>query len=123
MTNINPIQFGITGNYFIKKEEKQDLTTKSEKTNVNPDANKNIDSNEVLGYLAAKNADLVPAKTKRTVDVSKYVTQEQANRIAGFMQGFEEDFNEVSSAAIEEFPDLTESAAGSIALAYINASY
>lgn len=123
MTNINPIQFGITGNYYVKKEEKQDLTANQEKVNVNPEAKRNIDSSEVLGYMAARNADLVPAKAKRTVDVSKYVTSEQANRIAGFMQGFEKDYNEFSTVAMEEFPDMTESAAGSIALAYINASY
>lgn len=123
MTNINPIKFGVTGSYLPKKEEKQDLVKNSEKTNVQPQAKKSVDSNEVLGFLAAQNADLVPAKTKKTVDVSKYVTPEQAERISGFIKGFEKDYDEISEAAVKEFPDLTESAAGSIALAYINASY
>ena len=122
MTNINPIQFGITGSQIFRKEGKQE-TVKEEKANLQPEAKKNVDSKEVLGFLASQNADLIPAKVKRTVDVSKYVTPEQAERISGFVKGFENDYDVVSQTAMQEFSDLSESAAGSIALAYINATY
>lgn len=123
MTNINPIQFGITTNYLKSKEEKQDLSQKTEKNNVYPEQKKHVNSNEVLSYMAAQNADLVPANAKRTVDVSKHVSEESAQRIEAFVNTFNADFEEAYNVAIGEFPDLTEAAAASLALSYINASY
>ena len=124
MTNINPIKFGVAGSQYFKKEAKEDLTNKQDKNlNSQTEAKKNVDSKEVLGYLAAQNTDLVPSKATRTIDVKKYVTAEQAARIENFVKGFETDFDEISQAALNEFPDLTGAAADGIALAYINASY
>ena len=71
--------------------------------------------------MAASNADMVPVKQQRTVDVNKYVTPEQADRIAGFMKGFEADFNEAAQIAVNEF-GVNEKTADEIALAYMNAS-
>lgn len=122
MTNINPIQFGIMGNQILKKEDKKE-NVKEEKASVQQEAKKSLNSNEVLGFLASQNTDLIPAKVKRTVDVSKYVTPEQEARIAGFVKGFETDYEEISQAALSEFSDLSESAAGAIALSYIDATY
>lgn len=124
MTNINPIKFGLTASQFGKKEVNEDLTKTAEKNQTAQlGAKKQLNSNEVLGFLAAQNADMMPAKTTKTVEVSKYVTPEQASRIESFMKGFENDFNELSGAAMAEFPDMTEEAAGSVALAYINSAY
>jgi hypothetical protein len=39
------------------------------------------------------------------------------------MQGFEADYDEAFSITADEFPEISEKAAGDIALAYINASY
>ena len=124
MTNINPIRFGVSSNQYFKNEEKEDLTKNSE--NAQKTANegkKSIDSKEVLGFMAAQNTDILPTKTKKTLDVSKYVNEDQTQRIKDFMATFEADYNEASEIAMNEFPDLSQEAAGNIALAYINASY
>lgn len=122
MTNIDPIRFGVT-NQFVKKDPQENVVNNEEKAAPQAGANKEVNSNEIFGFLAAKNADLVPAKAKKTVDVSKYVNPEQAARIANFMKGFETDVDEISAAALNEFPDLSQEAADGIALALINASY
>ena len=72
--------------------------------------------------MAAQNLAFVPTKTTRTINVSKYVTPEQEARIAGFMKGFEADYEEAAAIAQNEF-GVDEKTAGSIALAYINATY
>lgn len=123
MTNINPIKFGIAGNQYFKQEEKEDLKGAEKNTKSAPDTNKKMESAEVLGFLAAQNADLMPAKAKKTIEVSKYVTPEQQARIAEFMKGFEADFEETAATAKGEFADLTQEAADTIALAYINSKY
>ncbi len=123
MSNINPLKFGVTGNQYFKQETKEDLSKHTEKETKTQQNNKQVNSNEVFGFLAAQNADLIPVRTQKTVEVSKYVTPEQEARIADFMKGFESDFNEAFNIAAEEFPEISEKAAGDIALAYINASY
>jgi len=124
MSNINPIKFGVAGNQYFKQDAKEDVTQNSEKgKKAGENKPKQIDSKEVLGFMAAQNADIIPVKAQKTVDVAKYVTPEQEARIASFMQGFESDFNEAFDIAANEFPEISEKAAGDIALAYINASY
>lgn len=124
MTNINPIKFGVAGNQYFKQDNKEDLAKTSDKqAKAAPEAQKSLESNAVLGFLAAQNADILPAKTKKTVEVSKYVTPEQSSRIEEFMKSFEADFNEVSEIALNEFPDLSQEAARDLALAYINTAY
>ena len=123
MSNINPLKFGVTGNQYFKQETKEDLSKHTEKEPKTQQQQKQVNSNEVFGFLAAQNADLIPVKTKKTVEVSKYVNSEQESRIADFMKGFEADFDEAFNIAIDEFPEISEKTAGDIALAYINASY
>ena len=124
MSNINPLKFGVTGNQYFKKDTNEDLSkgaANEQKTAEN--AKKQIGSNEVLGFMAAQNTDLIPVKPTRTYEVSKYVTPEQEARIAQSVKGLEADYEEAFSIAANEFPDISEKAAGEIALAYINASY
>ncbi len=123
MSNINPLKFGVSGNQYFRQETKEDLSKNTEKESQTQQSKKQIGSNEVFGFLAAQNADLIPVKTQKTVEVSKYVTPEQEARIADFMKGFEADFDEAFNIATDEFPEISERAAGNIALAYINASY
>ena len=123
MSNINPLKFGVSGNQYFRQETKEDLSKNTEKESQTQQSKKQIGSNEVFGFLAAQNADLIPVKTQKTVEVSKYVTPEQEARIADFMKGFEADFEEAFNIATDEFPEISERAAGNIALAYINASY
>ncbi len=123
MTNINPINFGyIQNNYKIKssdEEQKKD----SQYTQDNNKPKKQMGSDEILGYLAATNSDLVPKNVKKTVDVEKYVNNEQYARMEEFMKGFESDYDEAMNVALNEFPDISQKTAGNIALAYINATY
>lgn len=124
MSNINPLKFGVTGNQYFKQENQEDLTRSAAKEQPSTEkAEKKLGSNEVLGFMAAQNADLIPVKAQRTLDVSKYVTPEQEARIAEFMQGFQADYDEAFAITADEFPEISENAAGEIALAYINASY
>lgn len=124
MSNINPLKFGVTGNQYFKQESKEDLTKGAAKEQKAAEkAEKKLGSNEVLGFMAAQNTDLIPVKTQKTLDISKYVTPEQEARISEFMKGFQEDYNEAFAIVADEFPEISENAAGEIALAYINASY
>ena len=84
---------------------------------------KQVSSNEVLGFMAAQNADLIPLAAPKTVDPSKYVTNEQEARIAEFMKNFEADYDEAFAIAKGEFPEVSDQLAGDLALSYINASY
>ena len=124
MSNINPLKFGVTGNQYFKQESKEDLSKGTEKeSKAKGNEHKQLASNDVFGFMAAQNADLIPVKTKKTLDVSKYVTPEQEARITEFMKGFEADFDEAFNIAADEFPEISDKAASDLALAYINASY
>ena len=121
--NINPLKFGVTGQYF-KQETQEDLNKNSAKEETaQAKEEKQVSSNEVLGFLAAQNADMIPVRTQKTLDVSKYVTEEQEARIEEFMKGFEADYDEAVEIAGEEFPGISDELAGDLALAYINSSY
>lgn len=122
--NINPIKLGVTGNQYFKQESKEDLTQQAANENKTAEKKENqLASSEILGFMAAQNTDLIPVKTKKTLDVSKYVTPEQEARIANFMKGFEEDYEEAYEIAANEFPEISGKAVSEIALAYINALY
>ena len=124
MSNINPIKFGVSGNQYFKQETQENLkndTAKEQKAGERQ--NKQLQSGEVLGFMAAQNADIIPVKSQKTLEVSKYVNKEQEARIAEFMKGFEADYEEVFNIASNEFPEISEQAAGDLALAYINSSY
>ncbi len=121
--NINPLRFGITENKYVIKDKNDELNKKSTEGKQGEKQNKEVDSKEVLGYLAAQNLDMVPLQAKKNVDVSKYVSSEQEARIAEFMKGFEADYDEAFSIAKNEFPEVSDKLAGDLALSYINASY
>lgn len=122
-SNINPINLGVNSNYF-KKENNEDLTKGTKNESQSTDANKNqLNSNDVLSFLAAQNADVVPVKAQKTLDVSKYVTSEQEARIADFMKGFEADYDAALNLTKEEFPDLSDGAASTIALNFLDETY
>lgn len=124
MTNINPINFGFTGNQYIKKNLNEEIVQEQKKSNNGEIGNKKqMSSAEVLGYMANVNADIIPAKAERTIEVSKYVNAQQQARIENFMKAFEADYDEASQVALNEFPDISQETAGKIALAYINATY
>lgn len=70
------------------------------------------DADEVLSFMA-KTCDFNEvaenkAKSGRTIEVSKYVTPEQAKRIAGFVMSFEGAVEKGLKAFEEEFGHLSE---------------
>ena len=123
MSNINPLKFGVTGNQYIQKDLKEDLTQQAKQEGLAESTEKKqLGSNEVFGFLAAQNADLIPVKPTRTYEVSKYVTPEQQARIESFVKGLETSYDEALAITADEFPEISSKAAGEIALAYVNAS-
>ena len=124
MSNINQINFGVNANQFFRQEEKEDLTQGTKKDAESAQgAQKKYESSEILGFMASQNIDIIPVKTQKTLDVSKYVTPEQEARISDFMNNFQADYDYALNETMQEFPDLSEEAAGSIALAFVNSSY
>jgi len=119
--NINRLAFNITGYNYARQEETAYQNVPEQKEKAPAKEKSKIGANDVLSFMAASNADMVPVKQQRTVDVNQYVTSEQADRIAGFMKGFEADFNEAAQTAIDEF-GVNEKTADEIALAYMNTS-
>ena len=120
--NINRLGFNIAGYNYARQEEAAAKSAPEAKHKEVENKNQKMGANDVLNYMAAANADMIPVKTQRTVDVNKYVTPEQAERIGAFVKGFEADFDEAATVAVKEF-GVSEKVADSIALAYINASY
>jgi len=124
MSSINPLSFGVTGNQYYKQETAEEsVQTNSKEEKAAQQKESSVNSNTVLSYMAAQNADIVPAAAKKTLEVSKYVSPEQEARITDFMNGFESDYDEVYEAAGNEFPELSDGAASELALAYINSVY
>ncbi len=122
MSNINPIKFGVNTNQYYKAEEKTDNSAQKN-TQSEQASTKQYKSSEVLNYLSSANIDMVPVKSTKTLDVSKYVTPEQEERIASFLTGFQEDFDNTFDAAKEEFPELSDEATSEVALATVDYFY
>lgn len=109
--NINPIIISsqVVG-YTTKKDEKKEDAA-AEKATGAPGEQKEVAASDVLSFMAAQSVDVTPT-AKKTLDVSKYVTPEQAARIAGFVQGFESQVAAGLKAFDSEFPgtNLSDSA-------------
>ena len=73
-----------------------------------------------LDALAATNsAGVTKSSAPKTIKISDWVTPEQAERIAGFVTGFEDAIAEGMEDFMEEFPDMSEDTA----MAYSIASF
>lgn len=98
-----------------KKETETQQANAPAKPQVNPD--------DVLSYMAQNAAVINPqVAAVRTYDVSKYVTPEQAARIAGFIASFDEQVAKGLIAIDEEFGEnnvLSEPAKYEIAAAMV----
>ncbi|MDD3236600.1 MAG: hypothetical protein PHV37_00705 [Candidatus Gastranaerophilales bacterium] len=105
--NINPININTNAvNYSqISQYEKKDGAVKDSEKKAQPQVDKkDVAASDVLNYMAAQNIDIQPAKVQRTLDVSKYVSKDQADRIAGFVQGFEAEVEKGLLNFNKEFP-------------------
>ena len=104
--NINPINNYPPAVSFPAYKEKQETEkgVVEQEAKKAPADDKQVSAGDVLGYMAAANVDVQPKKVKKVLDISKYVTPEQANRIAGFVQGFEAEVEKGLLAFDTEFP-------------------
>lgn len=104
--NINPININSQAIKYaqLNQPEKKDESIKDAPKGHQPAVDKkDVPAGDVLSYMAAQSVDVQP-KVKKTVDVSKYVTPEQAQRIAGFVQGFEAEVEKGLLNFDKEFP-------------------
>jgi hypothetical protein len=102
MTQINRTGFNpnINLNAGIKakkNEEKEEVSKEIKNTEL-----KQKSADEVLNFMANSAIISRPVKTKN-IEVSKYVTPEQAKRIAGFVQGFETEVGNGLKSFEKEF--------------------
>lgn len=83
------------------------------KTQVNPD--------DVLTYMANSAVVINPKASTKTYDVSKYVTPEQAARIAGFVTSFEDQVAEglLAINGLDELAGLSDEAKYEIAASMV----
>lgn len=115
MANNFNIQFGVSGNYYVPTEKKEDKSNNGEQAVVQQGSQAQIANKDVLNYMAVQNMDIVPQGVVKNVDVTKYVTPAQEARIAA---EFGAKLDEVDTVAVDvknEIPGITEEAATSIA--------
>lgn len=106
--NINPININSQSIAFSgmkSKEKEAEKKAEEEKSSTPAPATKNLEAADVLGFMAAQSVDVQPKRAEKTLDVSKYVTPEQAERIAGFIRGFESEVENGLKAFDAEFPN------------------
>lgn len=104
--NINPININSQAIKYAQMhqpEKKEDAIKDASKENKPVIDKKEVPAGDVLSYMAAQSVDVQP-KVKKTVDVAKYVTPEQAQRIAGFVQSFESEVEKGLLNFDKEFP-------------------
>jgi hypothetical protein len=104
--NINPISINTQAIKYAQlsqPDKKDDAIKDASKEPKHTVGQKEVPASDVLSYMAAQSVDVQP-KVKKTVDVSKYVTPEQAQRIAGFVQGFEKEVEKGLLNFDKEFP-------------------
>lgn len=104
--NINPININsqaIKYAQMYQPDKKEDAVKDAPKDHKPVVDKKEVPAGDVLSYMAAQSVDVQP-KVKKTVDVSKYVTPEQADRIASFVQGFESEVQKGLLNFDKEFP-------------------
>ncbi len=126
MTHINSYSYspkGVVSNNQNAAEKGDANLTTAQNQQQAANTNTQVSGSDVLNYMAAQNAAFVPTGGPKTVNVSDYVNAEQKTRIEDFMKGFEADYEEMLALTLEEFPDLSEGAAGAIALGYIDETY
>ena len=117
MTSINPINVntqGVNGGYGYgtkPKAEGEEATETPDVVTTGPQTP--VAADDVLSYMA-QTAVVVPTKT---IDPSKYVDKESADRIAGFMSDFEDIVAKNLAEISAEFPGMSDSAKQTLALA------
>lgn len=104
--NINPININSQAIKYaqtFQPDKKEDAVKEAPKEAAAAVQKKEVPAKDVLNFMAAQSVDVQP-KTKKPIDVSKYVTPEQKERIAGFVQGFEAEVEKGLLNFDKEFP-------------------
>ena len=104
-------------------ENKEEQKNPKKENQTEEKQEKQLSSNEVFGFMAAQNADLIPVNAPKTLDPAKYITSESEARISDFMEDFESAYDKAYAIAKEEFPDASDKLLSDLALSYMNALY
>lgn len=119
MTSINPINVnaqGIGGFYgYGEKPKAEEKETKEAEVSVNGEQAQ-VPADKVLEYMAQASVSVAP----KTIDPAKYVDKESEARIAGFMADFEDIVAANLSVISQEFPNMSDGAKQSLALAQVD---
>ena len=116
MTSINPINVNTQGVGSSYGYGAKPQTEKEEVEEVKPGSGQQktqLSADEVFSFLAQTGVVIAP----KTVDPAKYVDKTSEERIAGFMAGFEEIVATNLAVISKEFPDMSDGAKQSLALA------
>ena len=108
--NINRIGINTNSVNLYQKQQQKNADVKPEeqgtKAEQNAAPNPQVKANDVLSYMAQQAIVTKPQVTAaKTYDIQKYVTPEQAARIAGLMESFEAKVTE-GLLQIENEPGL-----------------
>ena len=75
------------------QQERANQETKNEVASKQPETTQ-VAAGDILSFMANQAIDVRPKKVDKVLNVSDYVTAEQAQRIAGFVSQFEDDVSE-----------------------------
>jgi hypothetical protein len=125
MTSINPINVntqGIGSSFGYGAKAKSEDSESTDEAVVSSGSQQNqVAADDVLSFMAQSAVSVTPASIS-SIDTSKYVDSESANRIAGFVSQFEDKVAEGLTAFNQEFAgvDVSDSAKMAVVLAGID---
>ena len=115
----NYIRYGNLNNENKSEEKAAEQQQEALGTGSNVER-KEIPSDKVLEYMAQ--ASYAQAPQVKPLDVSKYVTPEQAERIASSVREYQKSVDKTMEAVEGEFPNLDDSAKMALAVELFNAT-
>lgn len=119
---INPINVntqGIAGAFAYNTKSKSEEAEAKETEAAAAGSQKSaVSADEVLNFMAQSAVSVKPATT--SVDPSKFVDAESADRIAGFMAQFEGIVAANLTAITKEFPEMSDGSKQALALAQVD---
>lgn len=98
-------------NEEVEEQEQQKSAAPTPKEAVNP--------NEVLDFLSYVGSSYVPVEKPKDYNVGRYVDSESADGIAQMMEQFEQEVEAQVALIKEDMPELSDSAAYSLALTMV----
>jgi len=120
---IDPLKFNYIRYGHLERENKGEETAAEQQQAQGANSQverKEIPSDKILEYLAQ--ANYAQAPQVKPLDVSKYVTPEQAQRIAASVREYQQVIGKTVDAVSSEFPNLDDSAKTALAVELFNKS-